>query len=160
MTTRLYRVEVLLTCYVAADSEEEAKNGAKNNVGDVMEESDITEYRINVKTGRVKELSDVPESMHDSVPYGITSWDCECCEIDQLDADGNDRLIDYPGRGFHLPTCGYGLTCRELIAAQDRDRGMDGVTLPLIDDRGIDGIRNDDGTLKFTQPDESGGEDD
>lgn len=125
MTTRLYRVEALLTCYVAADSEEEAKNALRNIASDVMEDSDIAEYGINAEAKRVQKLEAVPEKMHDSVPFGITNWECECWDLPKEQTTREDK------RGYgimHLPTCGYGLTVRELIAAQDRDRGIDGVT--------------------------------
>lgn len=130
MTTRLYRVTIQITAFVAANSETDALTSPHLVFADDAETFGRPEPLQRRTAERVKSLEEVPEDMREVLPYGITDdeW-CECCDLDEED---DPRLIDYEGRGMHLPECGYGLSCAELIAAQDRDRGIDGVTLPLI----------------------------
>lgn len=123
MITRLYRVEVLLTCYVAADSPEEASKFPSIIVRDV-EDFHMPQPAETRSVIRVKDLEEVPEEIRGMIPSGLSMYDdCECYELEQEELTRD---------GIHGPNCGYGLTVRELIEAQDRDRGIDGVTLPLL----------------------------
>ena len=128
MKTKLYRVDICMTVFVSADSEEEAKRYPSLVVQD-DEETFGRPAPAEVRTAvRVKSLGEVPETMHDVVPYGAgDAEDCPC----EWENDESE-LTDYGGRGLHTTDCGYFLSCKELIQRQDAERGVDPATVPLF----------------------------